>query len=91
MRPMDGVKVCRKCKLSLPLDSFCKSKNRADGLNLRCRECVSAGRYPGKHTRKWGPEHVAYYRAKLADPNYIDELLDDAGLDGLASGLSQIG
>lgn len=89
MRPMDGVKVCRKCKLSLPLDSFCKSKNRADGLNLWCKECT--GNYRRKlPVQAWGEEQVAYYRAKLANPNYISELLDDCGLDGLASGFLKV-
>jgi len=36
----EGQKRCIKCKLFLPLDSFCKNKRRSDGLDNRCRKCA---------------------------------------------------
>lgn len=35
------VKVCIKCKKSLPLSSFSKNKNTNDGLQVWCKDCVS--------------------------------------------------
>ncbi|MFF0743586.1 endonuclease VII domain-containing protein [Streptomyces sp. NPDC004111] len=34
-------KVCSGCKRELPLGSFAFDRNRADGLQVRCRECVA--------------------------------------------------
>ncbi|MFI1033186.1 endonuclease VII domain-containing protein [Streptomyces sp. NPDC020951] len=41
-------KQCRKCRRDLPLAAFARDKNRRDGLQVDCRECVadySAARY----------------------------------------------
>ncbi|MEU4346463.1 endonuclease VII domain-containing protein [Streptomyces sp. NPDC023838] len=37
-----AVKHCRGCGRDLPLGGFAKDRNRGDGLQPRCRECVSA-------------------------------------------------
>jgi hypothetical protein len=34
------MKICCKCKIEKPLDSFCKDKNTKDGLRSRCKECT---------------------------------------------------
>lgn len=34
------VKICSKCKLELPIESFHKHPNGAKGLRPRCIECV---------------------------------------------------
>ncbi|MGW1914409.1 endonuclease VII domain-containing protein [Streptomyces sp. NPDC002076] len=42
------AKECRKCRRGLPLSAFARDKNRCDGLQVWCRECVagySATRY----------------------------------------------
>ncbi len=36
-----GTKVCSKCRKELPLNMFCKNKNKSDGLNIYCKECFS--------------------------------------------------
>jgi len=48
-----NAKECRKCKRDLPPDSFARDKNRTDGLQVWCRECVAqygAARY--RHRRE---------------------------------------
>ncbi|MFE9119255.1 endonuclease VII domain-containing protein [Streptomyces sp. NPDC007172] len=47
--PVD-VKTCTGCKRTLPLVSFAADKNRKDGLQVRCRECVA--RYGAAHYRR---------------------------------------
>lgn len=37
----DTHKICSTCKGILLREAFVKSKNRYDGLNTHCRECVS--------------------------------------------------
>lgn len=34
------TKYCGGCELELPIDSFSVDNSRADGLNIRCRQCV---------------------------------------------------
>ncbi|MGW7334496.1 endonuclease VII domain-containing protein [Streptomyces sp. NPDC054808] len=43
-----GEKQCTGCKRNLPVSEFARDRNRGDGLQVRCRECVaeySAARY----------------------------------------------
>ncbi|WP_406212558.1 endonuclease VII domain-containing protein [Streptomyces decoyicus] len=49
---MSGLvgKVCTKCKRRLQLASFAADKNRRDGLQVRCRECVAE--YGAMHYRR---------------------------------------
>ncbi|MEU3839903.1 endonuclease VII domain-containing protein [Streptomyces sp. NPDC028635] len=35
------AKPCRKCRRLLPLAAFARDKNRRDGLQVDCRECVA--------------------------------------------------
>ncbi|MES9523450.1 endonuclease VII domain-containing protein [Streptomyces capoamus] len=35
------AKACRKCGRSLPLGAFARDRNRRDGLQVHCRECVA--------------------------------------------------
>ncbi|QNS09000.1 endonuclease VII domain-containing protein [Streptomyces xanthii] len=44
------MKVCTGCKRSLPLASFAADRNRGDGLQVRCRECVAE--YSAAHYRR---------------------------------------
>ncbi|MEU7048391.1 endonuclease domain-containing protein [Streptomyces eurythermus] len=36
-----NARECRKCGRELPLTSFARDRNRRDGLQVRCRECVA--------------------------------------------------
>ncbi|MFG2719356.1 endonuclease VII domain-containing protein [Streptomyces sp. NPDC048416] len=44
------VKKCTGCKRTLSLDSFAADRNRRDGLQVRCRECVAE--YGAAHCRR---------------------------------------
>ncbi|MEV5146276.1 endonuclease VII domain-containing protein [Streptomyces sp. NPDC052727] len=44
------AKRCRKCKRSLPLVAFARDRNRRDGLQVDCRECVAE--YGAAHYRR---------------------------------------
>jgi hypothetical protein len=44
------AKQCRKCKRDLPLAAFARDKNRSDGLQVHCRECVAE--YSAAHYRR---------------------------------------
>ena len=34
------MKTCKKCNQTKPLSDFGRDKNRVDGLNIYCRECI---------------------------------------------------
>ncbi|MEU6313830.1 endonuclease VII domain-containing protein [Streptomyces sp. NPDC047014] len=38
----NGTKWCRGCARDIPLSGFASDRNRSDGLQPRCRECVAA-------------------------------------------------
>ncbi len=70
---MDSVplteKRCGKCGEVKPLDGFPKDRTRADGLNYRCRACLTAYRAAHKderneYRRKWRENNLDRYRAK---------------------------
>ncbi|MFF5551809.1 endonuclease VII domain-containing protein [Streptomyces olivaceoviridis] len=44
------AKRCRKCKRGLPLVAFARDRNRRDGLQVDCRECVAE--YGAAHYRR---------------------------------------
>ncbi|MFF7136542.1 endonuclease VII domain-containing protein [Streptomyces sp. NPDC008196] len=44
------AKECRKCGRDLPLAAFARGKNRRDGLQVHCRECVAE--YSAAHYRR---------------------------------------
>lgn len=43
-------KRCTGCERGLPVAAFARDKNRSDGLQVRCRECVAA--YSAAHYRR---------------------------------------
>jgi hypothetical protein len=43
-------KRCSGCRRALPVTAFAKDKNRSDGLQVRCRECVAE--YSAAHYRR---------------------------------------
>ncbi|MFD8536640.1 endonuclease VII domain-containing protein [Streptomyces rubrogriseus] len=45
-----GEKQCTGCKRNLPVSEFARDKNRSDGLQVRCRECVAE--YSAAHYRR---------------------------------------
>ncbi|MFD5836918.1 endonuclease VII domain-containing protein [Streptomyces collinus] len=45
-----NAKQCRKCRRDLPLAAFARDKNRRDGLQVHCRECVA--KYSAAHYRR---------------------------------------
>ncbi|MFD4503218.1 endonuclease VII domain-containing protein [Streptomyces sp. NPDC058457] len=44
------AKECRKCGQGLPLAAFARDRNRRDGLQVHCRECVAE--YSAAHYRR---------------------------------------
>ncbi|MFC8144242.1 endonuclease VII domain-containing protein [Streptomyces paradoxus] len=44
------AKQCRKCQRDLPPAAFARDKNRRDGLQVHCRECVA--QYSAAHYRR---------------------------------------
>ncbi|WTS96435.1 endonuclease VII domain-containing protein [Streptomyces sp. NBC_00096] len=46
----NGTKWCRGCARDIPLSGFASDRNRRDGLQPRCRECVAA--YGAEHYRR---------------------------------------
>ena len=46
-----GLKVCSKCGRVLPVEQFSKDKNRKDGFNNQCKECVA------QYTKQYDREH----------------------------------
>lgn len=45
-----SMKRCTGCERALPLTAFARDKNRRDGLQVRCRECVAE--YSAAHYRR---------------------------------------
>ncbi|MFD5951070.1 endonuclease VII domain-containing protein [Streptomyces collinus] len=45
-----NAKQCRKCQRDLPLAAYARDKNRRDGLQVHCRECVA--KYGAAHYRR---------------------------------------
>ncbi|MFE9609261.1 endonuclease VII domain-containing protein [Streptomyces sp. NPDC006012] len=45
-----SAKQCRKCRRDLPLAAFARDRNRRDGLQVHCRECVAE--YSAAHYRR---------------------------------------
>ncbi|WP_371612134.1 endonuclease VII domain-containing protein [Streptomyces clavifer] len=50
MSELGEEKWCSGCKRELPLPAFASDRNRRDGLQPRCRECVAA--YGAAHYRR---------------------------------------
>lgn len=47
------MKTCFKCKNDLPLDAFCKDRQKKDGLRTYCRQCESKyNKTPERKARK---------------------------------------
>lgn len=42
-----SIKVCSKCKVEKPINSFCKHKNAKDGLQSNCKQCNT------KNSKQW--------------------------------------
>lgn len=68
---MSSVKLCRRCKQTLPLDSFCKHKRNKDGHSDWCKDCARHYFVNRYHTdsefRKKQIEYVNRYNLEL-DP-----------------------
>ncbi|MBX9395871.1 endonuclease VII domain-containing protein [Streptomyces sp. TRM72054] len=45
-----SAKQCTGCKRDLPVEAFARDRNRRDGLQVRCRECVAE--YSAAHCRR---------------------------------------
>ncbi|MCF3134782.1 endonuclease domain-containing protein [Streptomyces olivochromogenes] len=45
-----NAKHCSGCRRDLPLEAFARDKNRRDGLQVRCRQCVAE--YSAAHYRR---------------------------------------
>lgn len=61
----DGLKVCGKCKLSLPLARFFNNLHTADGLQARCRTCHAGLSANGRLTRR----ALGWWAANGMDPS----------------------
>lgn len=67
-------KLCRKCKRTLPSDAFARDSTAKDGLNRRCRECMSVYKHEWckrPHVRELQKEHRRRYDAK---PETLEKL-----------------
>lgn len=61
-------KVCSKCNLLLPINSFCHKKGSKYNLSPSCRECNS------KTNKKWHEDHPNYSREWREErPDYAKE------------------
>lgn len=49
------TKVCTKCQVALPLDSYTKSNDSSSGLKAQCRECRAKARREARGG--WAPDH----------------------------------
>ena len=54
------MKECNRCKQSLPLDAFHKSKANKDGFNRRCGKCTAS--YNKEHYKETREKRLAYQR-----------------------------
>ncbi|WSB80588.1 endonuclease VII domain-containing protein [Streptomyces sp. NBC_01775] len=61
-----NVKHCSRCERDLPLVSFAADRNRRDGLQPRCRECVAE--YSAAHYRRRRAALGKKVREKVAVP-----------------------
>ncbi|GED87973.1 hypothetical protein TNCT6_50580 [Streptomyces sp. 6-11-2] len=61
-----NAKQCTKCKRELPLAAFARDKNRRDGLQVHCRECVAE--YSAAHYRRRREVVGKSVRAKVEVP-----------------------
>ncbi|MCX4879649.1 MULTISPECIES: endonuclease VII domain-containing protein [unclassified Streptomyces] len=61
-----NAKQCRKCKQDLPLVAFARDRNRRDGLQVHCRECVAE--YSAAHYRRRQEVMGKPVREKLVVP-----------------------
>ena len=58
---MELFKICSKCKIGKPFESFNKSSNRKDGLYPYCKQCISEHNKANKEARSASKK--AYYEA----------------------------
>lgn len=67
------MRECRDCRETLPLERFGKDAARADGLNVRCRDCVAAR---SRRYREANPEkaRAASKRWRAENPERVREL-----------------
>lgn len=78
---LDNVKKrCSFCKKLLPKIKFCKNKYLKDGLNHRCRKCVSSEKkkwykrnpnYFKDHAKKWRKANPEIYKRSAAQARSI--------------------
>lgn len=85
----NGTKVCSKCKRELPISEFCKNKNRKDGLNCYCRQCVSEYYKNNKeHIRKVEREYRRTEKRRESVKRANDKFINTFGRVGCKRGNS---
>lgn len=57
------MKTCSRCRETLPLENFCKSKSRKDGHNCYCRPCKAQ-----IHKERGGKDSVTLAAWRKANP-----------------------
>ncbi|MFB7370888.1 endonuclease VII domain-containing protein [Streptomyces sp. NPDC056222] len=62
----EALKHCRGCRRDIPLTGFAKDRNRGDGLQPRCRDCVAA--YSAEHYRSRRAAEGKAVREKVEVP-----------------------
>ncbi|MFD8633071.1 MULTISPECIES: endonuclease VII domain-containing protein [unclassified Streptomyces] len=62
----NGTKWCRGCSRDVPLSGFALDRNRGDGLQPRCRECVAE--YSAAHYRRRQAEKGKIVKEKVDVP-----------------------
>lgn len=65
-----GMKTCHECLLVLPVDMFHKNKSNHDGLQRKCKECVSAYNktHYDENKDKFSLNHAKW---RAANPGYF--------------------
>ncbi|MBZ9594995.1 MULTISPECIES: endonuclease VII domain-containing protein [Streptomyces] len=63
----NGTKWCRGCSRDVPLSGFALDRNRGDGLQPRCRECVAE--YSAAHYRRRQAARGKVVREKVDVPS----------------------
>ena len=63
------MKICDKCKRSLPLSEFCKKRSRRDGLHHQCRACSTTNfrEYRNKHRERYRAYNRSFLARKRAE------------------------
>lgn len=88
---LNSYKVCHKCGRVLPLTMYSKDRTRPDGLNSRCKDCMSLYKknkydkeHPKKDTKKmdiYSKGELAYLPSDVSDDLTYNDLMNDERIE----------